>query len=463
MTEIKGPLGASKKDLIELFVEFYGEEHRENITENINNTFFIFTSRLYLFDGQNGKNKIEDDIVMNLQKHIDFQSKKFAVDILMEAFKIENNSENLEKLWNIAPDYLKLLTKNKNFYDEYDENLLKDFQSKMLEIAANKKKGAIPRSYKKAMDYVFNGGTRHYLLDQFNAVVSKFSKSFESQKYLMGLYEKIDKEDIFLAEEIKNYISDFVMGDKGEYGGSMFITTSKSLPSQVKSVCVIDKCGELSDLSFIHEVNHIASAASWLKIDDAERKRYYVKTGYCKQYFCVEEYLTNEREDSWQQYDGINEVVNDYLATKIFKLAEDKGVKFGRGESRPSFYSFAFPIFENFFEDNLELLKEAYISKDNLAFAKAIGIENFENLANLSVEIFKFESGHRTINREIRKYYSCLNSDLFKIAKDKSVKPKNKAMRKYLSFFEKGEKIFNDIYEELKGKNDYEVADNKRI
>ena len=53
----------------------------------------------------------------------------------------------------------------------------------------------------------------------------------------------------------------------------------------------------------------------------------------------------------------LNEVVNEYLALKISDIAKKEGIKLGVRDRCASDYVLLFPVFEDFFEEHIDQIK----------------------------------------------------------------------------------------------------------
>ena len=86
--------------------------------------------------------------------------------------------------------------------------------------------------------------------------------------------------------------------------------------------------------------------------------------------------VTGQRDNVY-----LNEIFTQFLADKIYGELEEKGVKFGADYARErSFHDVLLPMFEDFFEKHLDVLKEAYIGQSLQPLYDLFGKENFNRM-----------------------------------------------------------------------------------
>lgn len=162
-------------------------------------------------------------------------------------------------------------------------------------------------------------------------------------------------------EAYKSIIKQFIINNF-QTAGLTCPTTDEE--NTLHPLCFLNEFTKLGTETFVHECNHII-ATDRVCNDRGEFLGY--KTGFR---FCS------------KQYELLDEVVNDYLALKVYDMMKADGFVVGGEKFIPSTYANAFPLLKNFIEDNLEDIKECLMSEDAFMFAKKIGVENFDMLAN---------------------------------------------------------------------------------
>ena len=162
-------------------------------------------------------------------------------------------------------------------------------------------------------------------------------------------------------EAYKSIIKQFIINNF-QTAGLTCPTTDEE--NTLHPLCFLNEFTKLGTETFVHECNHII-ATDRVCNDRGEFLGY--KTGFR---FCS------------KQYELLDEVVNDYLALKVYDMMKADGFIVGGEKFIPSTYANAFPLLKNFIEDNLEDIKECLMSEDAFMFAKKIGVENFDMLAN---------------------------------------------------------------------------------
>lgn len=213
----------------------------------------------------------------------------------------------------------------------------------------------------------------------------------EAVDYLNGLplIPKVDSYSIILKQ--------FIIGNNATLG-CVFHLMDKN--GNLNCLCLLNQYLNLDMGTLVHEFNHIVESD---KISDKENNFIGYKCGF----------KDSTKDDIVNQFNGyhlFDEVVNDYISLKIYKLMKDDGFKLGYEECKKSEYSKAFPLLKDFLEENLQDIIACRMSEDPKAFIKKIGEKNFKLLINAL-------NGYQMLGDrgEIAKYYEELknyNGDL---------------------------------------------------
>ena len=136
---------------------------------------------------------------------------------------------------------------------------------------------------------------------------------------------------------------------------------------EVENVCVCKNYFKLDTLTLIHEINHV------LEQDFLYRNGEFF--GYKSGFICSDKDFKKMND-----VEIFNEVVNEYMAYRVFELFKKDNFYIGYNKESESEYSKMFLVLGEFLEENIELLKECRMSSNPYLFAQIIGLNNFEML-----------------------------------------------------------------------------------
>lgn len=185
-----------------------------------------------------------------------------------------------------------------------------------------------------------------------------------------------------------------------------------------KTLCVIPIT--TSDQTLIHELNHVITHKHIERCENLE----FVKSGVtisaiiheeAKTFGTLSEYmdgssaysqkiltmddisssistskqLTKNNVTTLLDSRNLNEVITEYLSSKVAQIASNRGIEILSAQSEHnSAYSLTFPLLEPFLSKHEENLKDVMMSNNPLALEKFIGEENLNNLNSLVNEAF---------------------------------------------------------------------------
>lgn len=100
----------------------------------------------------------------------------------------------------------------------------------------------------------------------------------------------------------------------------------------------------------------------------------------------------NNRQRNYRKYELLNEVINDYFSIKVADIYLSENDKIGKNENMVggTSYSRAFPLLKDFIEENQDLLVKSRLSGDHQSFARFLGQENFDRLADCITQFLSF-------------------------------------------------------------------------
>lgn len=219
--------------------------------------------------------------------------------------------------------------------------------------------------------------------------------------------------------------------------------------ANLKTLCVCPKYFDLDTETFIHELNHVLSFSR----NDKENAAFgfqKVKIAFYKEDYDINKVIkkysfAHGRGESMAWF---NEVINDYISIKISQNMRADGLVIGDKEYQKSSYCNGFPLLGKFIENNIEQLKESYMSKDaDKTLESYIGKENFRQIIQLTEKFHKF--GYEYIKdkyKECSEYLGCNLENCYKFLQSGDLNQKwPKSLNNFINVFKKMREIENNI------------------
>ena len=306
--------------------------------------------------------------------------KKAVILYLSEKTTNQNNSDRLKVL--TASDlYISILKmgktefmrKGKMYYNFFKE-CIGFFNALGFNLGGNIE---AYKNNKELMDIIFN---------------PKINRAFENATAEAQKHEVLNNpyiNDIFsdmLEMKFKNndrtHIISMLAFASKKYSADAFVREYLDENNDIVNICICGDGLDVCDDSLFHEMNHIIETDLLSVNNDG----FVSKCG-----FDIVEFDANPHEvpeNIHRKYEYLNEVINDYFAIRISRIAEAKGVKPCLGENISSLYSHCFPVLKEFINKYKDSLIKARMSDDPLMFAKFFGEEKYNRLAELVNEYF---------------------------------------------------------------------------
>ena len=471
----QNPIKDKLPQLIEYYVKFYGEKYREVITDRLNHTIFVFAENQSYKYGEKIEKRfndlIEKDIALGgenkeylekekekvlklfysarprrYRKELENNCINYVTYYLKEVFRLENvRSPEIKQL---AKDYIPLLKVGRNSYFKVYENNNEKHQFNDLITNIAKLKG-----FNSAEEYSpeMTEGIKYLSsIKKTNALKSQLQIYIDDYKNKMSevvrdTVREIVRAGIAYSSEVIEEIEDYI-----NFGDGLIALTTVSInlenPKYPICICCNNEPLMLDDRSFIHEVNHAVTCHASYKDDFFHTKCGITEdTYYVFNLDCIKKVSDDDRLTSF------DEIINDYLSLKIYKIAEEDGFSIGGHEEIESLYSAAFPLFGRFLERNLEDIKDIVLNEDGKAMERYLGAKNLTKLSNFATEMLNY-CNKNICNKDYRKMLGFIGGerevDFFKLAKRKNeliFSP----YKKYLSFYSRGEKLFKEVEDYL--------------
>ena len=283
---------------------------------------------------------------------------------------------------------------NKTFTLDYD---------KLNNITLFNKLGIEHSSYEEYMeDEKFKKIFNESLFSKYQGLTYKYAKKFIfSNPLLIKVLDDLNIEKQIcginsLVGAIYNYIS-----SNFDVGG---FVEGVVIDGKSRTICLLPQGLQLDDNIFFHELNHIiegdlvkegesykyVSGFDWYRIDDEDTHLDADKI------FNDNNKNTNQKTKGKRKYEIFNEIINDYFSEQITKNYTQKNGHIGAKieTHNSSSYRLAFPLMEDFIKENKPHIIKSKITQDHDYFARYVGQENFDRLAEsvtsfLSVNDFK--------------------------------------------------------------------------
>ena len=497
---IYNPIENKKDQIIDCFVEFYGEEYRRRITDRIDNTIFLFLDDVhytrstyqnieyYLINTQllpltksflnkhdlfvdpnyiteiqlNPKSFLEKvlqdlqygdrfyimDFLSLLNNGNEFKSeyhKKFTSDkqnlIALKTFidsLLKDWNDNFEHQYSTAQEEIDSKLKNfpqdnknsfveiNNFKETELNNLLKTTLKKhgleqrisnidpfiffnFLEYYQDPNKQLSFKATLKYLDLIKNlniefkdkiencnqneeinniFGDNQLLTQHKNIQLNQIKSKFESCPSLVDARATLNDYHFTNMNDVIRCLYEFVFDTSNTCGFVSLEPTAKGN----KYICVCGTALNMTNKTLIHEINHLCELDVLYETQD----KIAYKTGFETYFSSTKEseldtdavaenilYNIEHTSSSLGTCRFLNEVINDYLAEKIYQVFKNHNLNFSFANEQETLctYSLGFPLLKNFIEENIDDLKKYRMEQNPNAYRDFIGHDNFDRLA----------------------------------------------------------------------------------
>lgn len=405
----------AKKTVIKYFIDFFGENYRDKITNKIANLpmFFIDKSETMLkyfnFLLEQERNSVYIDIFesLNLKFKNKIDNKKFLLPVMIEDLL---NASQLSLPKRNIKFVLDLIGKNKI---EVDDELVKKI--KICYDEAREKNEVINKYIEKNNLESKNLTLMHYNFD--NMILDKNAKKM------------VENIGILNEAKILNSIDKFC--DDEETDASYNILFSRVVKDGIPQIkhykyCLFPNLHQFSTFVFVHELLHAVSNN--------------IKDGVSKTGFQT---IKNNAINC----EYLNEVITEYFAENITnKMRKDKECPFFRCDI-PSRYTISFNLIEPFIKKYEKEVRKIYVDEDVKKLENYFGSQNLIELTDLLIE---YSCLYEMVGKDFR---SLSYIDGLKIAKNINFVPETLAVEKYMNCYRKMEKLLKNINTKQKSNN----------
>ncbi len=299
----------------------------------------------------------------------------FFVNYFNTAFKTHKSKEEMSLILDNSPILIDFLLKQPDFYSIYDRNeyfsLFKNFEKvfhlkphkTFSEFLADEKFMKIFKNY----DLKKEIKEETYLLNiKKSKILSDSSENFE----------KISNFDMYFKEEFMSAVRNYMKADS--LAGFIFASYFPK-EDKFKTICVLNSYFGLTTLSAVHELNHIIENDSQIENNTFINKCGFDLITSDLSGITPENYL-QEYAPTEIKYKYTNEVINDFLATKVSTLMKNDNFTLGAIEDTPSAYSIAFPFVQDFIQDNMHDIVQVRFDNDFNKVVEKFGKKNLDLL-----------------------------------------------------------------------------------
>lgn len=324
---------------------------------------------------ENKAKKFFEDLEENAKKIADHYN-DLIIDLITNYFinvknftEEELNKLDEDKLLEYVDTFCDILEKNEKFITNYDINkriklfkflgfdhgndyneYLKD--EKLKEILND---GKITEPYYRLIDNAFS---EHSMFNIFyNDVIDRLNK------------DGIDEDEKYLYIPIYRYVMELSNDAAWAY---LF---NKVKTDKIRYICACTNYFSLSTQVLIHEQNHIVSWGKFFK----DKKIVNEKLGVMGKLLIDSPRLL------------LNEVITDYFALKIYEKCKKDNFEVGAIGYKPSGYSKMFMLLKGFIEENMQTLKECFISDEPNMIIEKFGKNNVKLLTTALNNFNKLE------------------------------------------------------------------------
>lgn len=424
-------------DLIECFVEYFGEKYRSKITDRIKSVKMFFIPQLdgFIPDTKNinmykemqnyydSKIKDERKKLPNVVKtakdwnrllkirdlannrEIDIAKARKICQPFVDAYK---NYENVENLGYISA--LKKFGKVDNLSEQQLQKLVYTWQllqTVPFKLPERKKDQLDDIKLFNALGYEFKKPKDYYKCDQLYKLIysnapqkevekleQKYMKEFiKFNPFLINAIDTIKKEKLVSGTlQATTTAVQFVL-DSCDACCAMFYNTGSN---DLSCYMFLQDNYNLATSTIIHEFVHVISS-NFDKLTTAGYLHYKVGVNKMRYVLPTQKYSLNDLtsqiiDDPFEDIDSnnceLNEIITDYFAHQINLIAQKRGLKLGVKPNFDSYYSLAFPFFKDFIENNKQALFDCFVDNSFNHLCKQIGESNFKNISKLATKFF---------------------------------------------------------------------------
>lgn len=333
--DIYNPINTKKDEIVDAFVQVYGEKYRSTIKKQIDETEFIC-----LFGG--GEVDYLSSSIISIRN---------AMTKLAEVIKVETGIDITDSN-NLSEDIVEALKQNEKY---------------LLYVKGQK----IAEEYSKAL--------------------SEYDESMENDCRYKELFSKLKDEGVKDLESATRVVWKWA---KSSFAFSIARTVSfPTNQNKYKQFCFLDNGLALDDKTTIHEIGHVIETF----ILKEKNGKALEKTGF--ELIMQGDTIGIEydskgkmvKTQNKRRYEAFNEIINEYISIKVTKKLNEKNINIGliKSDFEDSPYSSGFKVFGDFIEKHIDKIIACKMSSDGKEIGEFFGFENFNQLADLATQYLR--------------------------------------------------------------------------
>ena len=407
------------------------ENYSDEIFNEKNDTLSLNEMKVFLEDANN--KAILDEFLVKLTKEYVNGNRQQIENIENERLKSDQKVQEIEKtILNAEKEQKEKIKKfaNENLeeyigdkfsqmksyekytlIDKYTELLNFDFKdSTKIEFMSEWNKNEYIKFF-KALGYNYGNSFEDYIknieqIDILNeSVLEKFQKVKSEAVNQQMRQNPIFQDAVARIQnlDLKNGSFDGAQSlykymNLANYAGAYIQMDVSKKDNQLKTIMVCSSALKGSDHNIIHECGHIIEAS----VNYDANGKMQTASGFdlldmddeVKDYDGTN--LSVSRGNSisrvGRKYEALNEIINDYFAEQVHQIMEKRGVQINLKKQKSgstASYSYGLPLVGAFIDDYKDVIIDSRMSGDPYAFAKVIGMENFNMLADICTTYLK--------------------------------------------------------------------------
>ncbi len=323
-------------------------------------------------------------------------------DLASEQFDIPKSTENKKVIFDNLNAYVKFI--KGEFNDKAVPDLV-NMLSTFYNLSSNKEKHAELGKQLSERKLNFDSPYFANLQKDYSVLLEKFAEIFkESDLDILSQYDDtkhvvqtLKNSNLAFDEQLIDAIKQYKFerlrsGSEVDSLGMCVFTITKQHPHQHKNFIVLNSYLLLQDRTIFHEINHAIQTSAVENGEDMVIFKVGVPSALLSFSKAKRPIIIPTFEDKATMF---NEVLNDYLTEKIFEEARGKTRIGYFVESGECYYPIAFPFLRNFFDRNMDVLKECALSEDPYSFLKRFKKSDIEDLIDLTDDLMKYVRENR--------------------------------------------------------------------
>lgn len=363
-----------------------------NLIISANKLWNLKYKKYIFFTGIDKKRKLEffEKIEEKSQNIMDTYSDKID-EIFIELFsKIKNVSEESlrdnDDIYDYIDTFKDILEKDERFITNYDkQNRVALLNFLGIDFGENYE------DYSQGFTILSDILNENKFFEKYDELrKNMFNDQIANCPYLVDSLTRLSNDNINLSETDLVYdIFQFILGETDL--GAWTSAEKGEKVNQVHNLCVCKNYLNLCTSTLIHEMNHIIETDL---IYNKQGENIGTKCGF--EVF----FYDNNKKTANTMY--LNEIINDYLALKIYEKCKRDGFEIGAVAHKSSGYAKFIKLLKDFIDENLTSIIECRLSENPNGFKEFIGNKNYSLLNSAINKVAPFtEEEYKNCLKEI--------------------------------------------------------------